>query len=113
FSASAPAKTVPRQQDSPQPGGEVKENGSLTEVSRGAIPIMLPNQDLTVTEATVLRWLKNIGDSLAPGEQIVEVETAKSVFSVESPARGILKVIHAREGSVVGMNQPLGEVEPA
>jgi pyruvate/2-oxoglutarate dehydrogenase complex dihydrolipoamide acyltransferase (E2) component len=65
-----------------------------------------------VTEATVLKWLKKLGDELGAGEQIVEVETAKAVFSVESPARGILRGIHAREGSVVAMNQPLGELEP-
>ncbi len=80
-------------------------------VSPNRVPILLPNQDLTVTEAKVLRWLKRPGDDMNAGEEIVEVETAKSAFHIESPARGVLISIHAPEGSVVAMNQPLGEVE--
>jgi 2-oxoisovalerate dehydrogenase E1 component len=90
---------------------ESKDSSPSPVISATGIPIMLPNQDLTVTEATIVRWLKKIGDDLRAGEEIVEVETAKSTFPVEAPARGILRGIHAPEGSVVRMDQPLGELE--
>ena len=72
----------------------------------------MPNQDLTVTEGTVVRWLKQVGDSVKLNEVIVEVETAKAVVSVESPASGNLTQILAREGVVIQMSQPMGILQP-
>ena len=76
------------------------------------LPVMMPNQDLTVTEGTVVRWLKQVGDSVKLNEVIVEVETAKAIVPVESPATGKLAEILAREGVTVQMTQPLGTVQP-
>lgn len=90
-----------------------KSDSTAAPPAPAGIPIMLPNQDLTVTEATVLRWLKKIGDELRAGESLVEVETAKSVFHVEAPTRGILAGINAREGSIVAMTEPLGRIQPS
>lgn len=76
------------------------------------LPVMMPNQDLTVTEGTVVRWLKQVGDSVKLNEVIVEVETAKAIVPVESPSTGKLAEILAREGVTVQMSQPLGTVQP-
>lgn len=76
------------------------------------VPVLLPNQDLTVTEATVVRWLKKVGEQVKLGEPLVEVETAKSVFSVESPAAGTLAETLASEGATVTMTQSLGTIQP-
>jgi 2-oxoisovalerate dehydrogenase E1 component len=76
------------------------------------LPVMMPNQDLTVTEGTVVRWLKQVGDSVKLNEVIVEVETAKAIVPVESPSTGKLAEILAREGVTVQMTQPLGTVQP-
>jgi 2-oxoisovalerate dehydrogenase E1 component len=73
---------------------------------------MMPNQDLTVTEGTVVRWLKQIGDPVALNEIIVEVETAKAVVPVEAPGAGKLGQILAREGTIVQMSEPLGTIQP-
>ena len=76
------------------------------------VPIVMPNQDLTVTEATVVRWLKRIGDAVKLGETIVEVETEKAIVAVESPASGILVTIHAGEKAVVAITESLGAIQP-
>jgi 2-oxoisovalerate dehydrogenase E1 component len=78
----------------------------------GAVPILPPNQDLTVTEATVLRWLKKVGDVVRTGEPLVEIETAKSVSAIEAPASGVLEAILFAEGEIVefAKKQPLGLV---
>jgi 2-oxoisovalerate dehydrogenase E1 component len=81
--------------------------------AKSGLPILMPNQDLTVTEGTVVRWLKQVGDSVKLDEVIVEVETAKAIVPVESPAAGKLADILAREGVTVEMSQPLGTVQPA
>jgi 2-oxoisovalerate dehydrogenase E1 component len=80
--------------------------------SMPGLPVLMPNQDLTVTEGTVVRWLKQVGDSVKLNEVIVEVETAKAIVPVESPAAGRLAEILARESVTVQMSQPLGTVQP-
>jgi 2-oxoisovalerate dehydrogenase E1 component len=76
------------------------------------VPVLLPNQDLTVTEATIVRWIKKAGDPVTLGEPIVEVETAKSVFAIESPATGVLAETLANQGATVAMTQCLGKIRP-
>ncbi len=75
------------------------------------VPILMPNQDLTVTEATVVRWLKKIGDTVKLGETVVEVETEKAIVPVESPAEGVLASIQAAENSVVALTESLGTIQ--
>jgi 2-oxoisovalerate dehydrogenase E1 component len=72
----------------------------------------MPNQDLTVTEGTVVRWLKQVGDAVKMNEVVVEVETAKAVVPVESPVDGRLVEILASEGVVIEMSHTLGIVQP-
>ncbi|MBU6411056.1 MAG: dehydrogenase, partial [Verrucomicrobia bacterium] len=76
------------------------------------IPIMMPNQDLTVTEGTVVRWVKKLGEPVKFNEVIVEVETAKAVVPVEAPSDGLLAKIQAGEGTTIQMGQPLGMIQP-
>ncbi|MBI3852812.1 MAG: dehydrogenase [Verrucomicrobia bacterium] len=77
------------------------------------VPIVMPNLDLTVTEATVVRWLKKIGDPVRLGEPIVEVETEKAVVPIESPTDGVLAAIFAGENAVVALTESLGTIQPA
>ncbi len=80
--------------------------------ANGEVPILVPNQDLTVTEATVLRWLKRVGDRVQASEGIVEVETAKALILVEAPSAGIITSILVEEGTSVAISsrQPLGTI---
>jgi 2-oxoisovalerate dehydrogenase E1 component len=71
-------------------------------------PITLPHGDLTVSEATVVRWHKKVGDTFAAGEIIAEVETDKAVLEVEAPAAGRLTRIAAPAGATVKMGGLLG-----
>jgi len=105
------------------------ENSSRTEPSPGdgesaptaapakpagvqGVAVKMPNQDLTVTEGTVVRWLKQVGDAVKTNEVVVEVETAKAVVPVESPVDGRLVEILASEGVVIEMSHTLGIVQP-
>ena len=72
----------------------------------------MPNVDLTITEATVVRWLKRVGEGVRKGEAIVEVETDKAVMEVEAPADGTLAEILAQEGDVVALGQQLATIRP-
>lgn len=58
-----------------------------------AVRVKLPSISMGVTEATIIKWLKNVGDKVEAGEPIVEIETAKSTVEVDSPASGTLTEI--------------------
>ena len=64
----------------------------------GGIPITMPHQDLTITKATVLRWLVEKGDRVKSGQAVVEVETDKALTEIEAPADGLLAQIVAPRG---------------
>ena len=74
--------------------------------------LVMPNQDLTITEARVIQWLKQVGDSVAAGEPVVEVETDKAVATVDSPLDGQLVEIAAPVDAVVLLGARLGTIRP-
>ncbi|RWM43631.1 MAG: biotin attachment protein [Mesorhizobium sp.] len=72
--------------------------------------IILPSSGMGIEEATIVRWLKSVGDAVSEGEVIVEVETAKSVVEVEAPASGVLATVVAPEGTTVEINAVIGTI---
>lgn len=79
-------------------------SGALTKVN-------LPKSGMGIEEATVLRWLKELGQRVQAGEVLVELETAKAVQEVEAPATGTLVQIIARQGETVPVNSTLALIE--
>ena len=53
------------------------------------------------TDALIVEWLKEVGDSVTLGEPIAEVETSKANMLIESPADGIISELVAAEGATV------------
>ena len=76
------------------------------------VPIVMPNQDLTVTEGVVMRWLKALGERVALGEGVVEVETSKTLVEIESPAAGVLASQDEPAGKTILLGTPLGHIVP-
>ncbi len=72
--------------------------------------IKVPTLGESVSEATVAKWLKKEGDSVAADETIVELETDKVTLEVNAPAAGVISRIIAPEGSNVGVGAILGEI---
>src|SRR4051794_31120092 len=64
----------------------------------------------SVTEGTVLTWLKQEGEPVEADETIVEVSTDKVDAEVPAPASGVLAKIHAQEGETVQVGQLLAEI---
>jgi len=86
------------------------ENASAADgpAEQGTVPLTMPHGDLTITEGTVVAWLKQVGDAVRQGEGVVEVETEKAVMAVESPVDGRVAKILAHAGEVVLLGQTLG-----
>ena len=66
-----------------------------------ASEIVLPQWGMEMQDGTIVRWLKQEGDTVEEGEPIVEVETAKLQTELESTAAGVLSRIVAQEGEIV------------
>ncbi|TWB45365.1 2-oxoglutarate dehydrogenase complex dihydrolipoyllysine-residue succinyltransferase [Nitrospirillum pindoramense] len=73
-----------------------------------ATEILVPTLGESVSEATVARWLKKVGDSVKADETLVELETDKVTLEVNAPASGTLGEILAAEGANVGVSAVLG-----
>ena len=61
-------------------------------------PVNLPALGESVTEGTVTRWLKQVGDQVAVDEPLLEVSTDKVDTEIPSPVAGTLLEIKARRG---------------
>ena len=75
-----------------------------------ATDIKVPTLGESVTEATVARWLKKIGDTIAMDDPLVELETDKVTLEVNAPAAGTLSEIAVPEGSNVAVGAVLGRI---
>ncbi len=73
-----------------------------------ATEIRVPTLGESVTEATIGRWFKKTGESIATDEAVVELETDKVTLEVPAPAAGMLQEIAANEGETVTVGALLG-----
>ena len=76
------------------------------------VQIEMPAMGESVTEGTVLEWLKQEGDLVDEGETIVEVSTDKVDAEVPAPANGTLTKILKAPDDVVKIGEALAEFEP-
>ena len=72
--------------------------------------IIVPSLGESVTEATVSKWLKQVGEKVDSDEPLVELETDKVNVEVPSPLAGILSSIKVKEGDTVEVGALLGVV---
>lgn len=77
------------------------------------VDIVVPKWGLTVEELTVSEWLVEVGDEVAEGDGIVELETDKAVNELESPVTGVILEILRTEEAVVEPGDVLGRISPA
>ena len=75
-----------------------------------ATEIRVPALGESVTEATVAKWLKKVGDSVAVDDPLVELETDKVTLEVNATAAGTITEIAAAEGANVGVGGILGMI---
>jgi multifunctional 2-oxoglutarate metabolism enzyme len=75
------------------------------------VQITMPQMGESVTEGTILGWLKQVGDSVDADEPLVEVSTDKVDAEIPAPAAGTLTKILAEPDSTVQVGAVLGEIE--
>lgn len=72
-----------------------------------ATTVSMPQLGETVTEGTILRWLKQVGDTITEDEILVEISTDKVDTEVPSPASGVISEILAGEGDTIAVGTPM------
>ena len=69
--------------------------------------VIMPKLGFNMDQGTVVQWLKKEGDAIEEREEVLEIETDKTVMPVEAPRSGILRKILVAEGEVVPVTLPI------
>jgi 2-oxoglutarate dehydrogenase E2 component (dihydrolipoamide succinyltransferase) len=72
--------------------------------------IIMPKMGESITEATILKWNKQVGDSVALDENILDIATDKVDSEVPSPIAGVIKEILYAEGDVVEVGKTIARI---
>jgi 2-oxoglutarate dehydrogenase E2 component (dihydrolipoamide succinyltransferase) len=102
---AAPVAAEPVAAPVPAPAPVVS---AQTSHNGGETPVTLPALGESVTEGVITRWLKNVGDSVAADEALVEVSTDKVDTEIPSPVAGTLIAISAPADSTLAVGGVLG-----
>ena len=106
--AAAPA---PVEASVPAPAEAPAAPAPAAPATSGAnVDITLPALGESVTEGTVTRWLKQVGDTVAADEPILEISTDKVDTEIPAPASGTLASIDVAEDSTVAVGTVLGRI---
>ncbi|HWC48941.1 MAG TPA: dihydrolipoamide acetyltransferase family protein [Solirubrobacterales bacterium] len=72
--------------------------------------VVMPRLSDSMEEGTILTWLKQVGDEVAVGDELVEIETDKANMAYESDTAGTLQEILAQEGETLPIGAPIARI---
>ncbi len=107
--AAAPAVAENKKEEAAAPAA-TKPAAALP---AGVIVVTMPRLSDTMTEGTVATWLKKVGDSVAEGDILAEIETDKATMEFESFNEGTLLYIGIQEGNTAPVDSLLAIIGPA
>ena len=77
------------------------------------VDVVMPQMGVSVSEGTITRWLRNVGDTVAADESLLEISTDKVDTEVPSPGSGVLQEILVQEGETVAVGTLLARIGAA
>ena len=113
---AAPAEAAPAAEAPVAEAAPAAEPAPAAEAAPAAAPsgdakdIVLPELGESVTEGTVTRWLKQVGDTVEVDEALLEISTDKVDTEIPSPVAGVLQEIVAAEDETVAVGAVLARV---
>ena len=75
------------------------------------VNVVMPQLGETVSEGTILSWLKSVGESVTPDDILFEVESDKATMEVAPPAAGVIRQILVRAGVAVPVGTVVATIE--
>ncbi|KRD59975.1 pyruvate dehydrogenase [Flavobacterium sp. Root935] len=114
----APAEAPKAEAKEEAPTAEAKTETAApakaaTELPKGVVVVTMPRLSDTMTEGTVATWLKKVGDAVAEGDILAEIETDKATMEFESFNAGTLLYIGIQEGNTAPVDSLLAIIGPA
>lgn len=112
----APAAEAPKAEAAPVAEAKTETAApakAATELPKGVIVVTMPRLSDTMTEGTVATWLKKVGDAVAEGDILAEIETDKATMEFESFNAGTLLYIGIQEGNTAPVDSLLAIIGPA
>ena len=74
--------------------------------------VVMPQMGVSVSEGTVTKWLKQVGEAIGRDEPLLEISTDKVDTEVPSPAEGVVAQILVQEGETVEVGTKLAVIAP-
>lgn len=103
--------TAAKTDESPAKVAPAEETAPKSEASSGpALDIDVPNVGESVSEVTIASWMKQVGDSVAKDEAMVELETDKAAQELVAPRDGVITEILVAEGDVAQVGQTIARL---
>jgi len=78
-----------------------------------ATDVLMPQMGESITEGTIVKWLKKVGDTVRRDEPLLEISTDKVDAEIPAPAAGVLVEILAKEGETVAVNTVIARLGEA
>ena len=78
--------------------------------STTAVDVVMPQMGVSVSEGTITKWSKNVGDTIEADETLLEISTDKVDTEVPSPASGVISEILVQEGETVEVGTVLARI---
>jgi 2-oxoglutarate dehydrogenase E2 component (dihydrolipoamide succinyltransferase) len=78
--------------------------------STTAVDVVMPQMGVSVSEGTITKWSKNVGDTIEADETLLEISTDKVDTEVPSPASGVVTEILVQEGETVEVGTVLARI---
>jgi len=75
-----------------------------------AVDVVMPQMGVSVSEGTITKWLKQVGDTIEADETLLEISTDKVDTEVPSPATGVVTEILVQEGETVAVGTVLARL---
>ena len=75
--------------------------------------VVMPQMGVSVSEGTITKWLKQVGEAIGRDEPLLEISTDKVDTEVPSPAEGVVAQILVEEGATVEVGTVLALIAPA
>jgi len=91
---------------------EEKKAAPAAGLPKGVIVVTMPRLSDTMTDGTVATWLKKVGDKVAEGDILAEIETDKATMEFESFNAGTLLAIGVKEGETAPVDSLLAIIGP-
>lgn len=108
--AEAPKTDAPAAEAKTETAAPAK---AAAELPKGVVVVTMPRLSDTMTEGTVATWLKKVGDAVAEGDILAEIETDKATMEFESFNAGTLLYIGIQEGNTAPVDSLLAIIGPA